>query len=99
MHDDLAAEVERLTGLLADVCERHRRHRDHTRRDLRDALRETIAAFGVYRTYARPGHPVTAADRAHVAAAIGAARERCPDLDAELFGFIGELLVLGYRGD
>ena len=25
--------------------------------------------------------------------------QRCPDLDAELFGFIGELLVLGYRGD
>ena len=26
MREELAAEVERLTGLLADVCERHRRH-------------------------------------------------------------------------
>ena len=33
MREELAAEVERLTGLLADVCERHRRHRDHTRRE------------------------------------------------------------------
>jgi (1->4)-alpha-D-glucan 1-alpha-D-glucosylmutase len=98
MREDLAAEVERLTGLLADVCERHRRQRDHTRRELRDALRETIAAFGVYRTYAWPGHPVTAADREHVETAISAARERRPDLDAELLGFIGELLVLGFRG-
>ena len=99
MREDLATEVERLTALLADVCERHRRHRDYTRRELRDALRELIAAFPVYRTYVRAGHPVTAADRAHVAAAVAAARQRLPDLDAELTGFIGELLTGGYPGE
>ena len=57
MREDLAAEVERLTGLLADVCERHRRQRDYTRRELRDALREVIAAFPVYRTYVAPRSP------------------------------------------
>ena len=61
-------------------------------------LRELIAAFPVYRTYVRAGHPVTAADRAHVAAAVTAARRRLPDLDAELTGFIGELLTGGYPG-
>jgi (1->4)-alpha-D-glucan 1-alpha-D-glucosylmutase len=99
MREELAAEVERLTGLLAEVCERHRRQRDQTRRDLRDTLRETIAAFPVYRTYARPGRPVTEADRAHVAAAVAAARQRRPDLDGELIEFIGELLVLHYPGE
>jgi (1->4)-alpha-D-glucan 1-alpha-D-glucosylmutase len=99
MREELATEVERLTSLLADVCERHRRQRDQTRRDLRDTLREVIAAFPVYRTYARPGSPVTPADRAHVAAAVAAARERRPDLDGELIGFIGELLVLEHPGD
>ena len=94
MREDLAAEVERLTGLLADVCEGHRRQRDHTRRELRDALREVIAAFPVYRTYARPGHPVTAADQAHVAATVAArpasaGRTSTP----ELMTFIGELLT------
>jgi (1->4)-alpha-D-glucan 1-alpha-D-glucosylmutase len=98
MREDLAAELERLTGLLAEVCERHRRQRDHTRRELRDALREMIAAFGVYRAYPRPGHPVTAADQAHIAAAVAAATRRRPDIDAELAGFIGELLVLGHPG-
>jgi (1->4)-alpha-D-glucan 1-alpha-D-glucosylmutase len=98
MREDLAAEVERLTALLADVCERHRRHRDYTRRELRDALREVIAAFPVYRMYVRAGHPVTAADRAHVAIAVGAARQRRPDLDAELAGFIGDLLTGDYPG-
>ena len=98
MQEDLVAEVERMTGLLADVCERHRRQRDHTRRELRDALREIIAAFPVYRTYPRPGQPASAADRAHVAAAVDAAWQRRPDLDAELLGFIGELLTGGYPG-
>ncbi len=98
MREDLVAEVERLTGLLADVCERHRRQRDHTRRELRDALREIIAAFPVYRVYSRPGRPVLAADRAHVAAAVDAAWQRRPDLDAELLAFIGDLLTGGYPG-
>jgi (1->4)-alpha-D-glucan 1-alpha-D-glucosylmutase len=99
MREELVAEVERLTGLLAGVCERHRRQRDHTRRELRDALREVIAAFGVYRTYARPGHPVTPADRASVAAAVEMAWQRRPDLDAELLGFIGELLTGVHPGE
>jgi (1->4)-alpha-D-glucan 1-alpha-D-glucosylmutase len=98
MHDDLAAEVERLTGLLADVCEGHRRQRDNTRRELRDALREVISAFGVYRSYARPGRPVTTADRAHVATAVARVRQRRPDIDAELLDFIGALLTGGYPG-
>ena len=99
MREDLAAEVERLTGMLAGVCERHRRQRDHTRRELRESLRELIAAFPVYRTYAGAGHPVTAADQGHVAAAVTAARQGRPDIDAELIGFIGELLTGGHRGD
>ncbi len=99
MREDLAAEVERLTGLLADVCERHRRQRDHTRRELREALREIIAAFPVYRAYFRAGHPATAADQGHVAAAVGTAMQRSPDLDAELIGFIGDLLTGAYPGE
>jgi (1->4)-alpha-D-glucan 1-alpha-D-glucosylmutase len=98
MREDLAAEVERLTGQLADVCEQHRRQRDYTRRELRDALREIIAAFGVYRTYFRAGRPATSADAGHVAAAVAAATQRRPDLDAELLRFIGGLITGSYPG-
>jgi (1->4)-alpha-D-glucan 1-alpha-D-glucosylmutase len=99
MSDDLAAETERLTALLADICERHRRQRDYTRRELRESLHEVLAAFAVYRCYPRPGHEVTFADRAKAAAAITAARQRRPDLDPELFDFIGALLLLRFDGD
>ncbi len=110
MRDDLAAEVERLTAVLADVCEDHRRQRDHTRRELRDALREVIAAFGVYRIYPKPGRPAgpgqhgqpgqaaSPADRARVAAAVAVVGRRRPDIDDELVRFIGELLTGGHPG-
>ena len=59
MREDLAAEVERVTALLADVCARDRRHVDHTRTELREALREVVAAFPVYRVYVTPERPAT----------------------------------------
>jgi (1->4)-alpha-D-glucan 1-alpha-D-glucosylmutase len=99
MTQELAAEVERLTALLADICQRHRRHRDHTRRDLRDALREVIAAFPVYRTYAQPGGRISDSDRAYVRAAVLRARQLRADLDGELLSLIGEQLVLTHPGN
>ncbi|MGN6796114.1 MAG: malto-oligosyltrehalose synthase [Streptosporangiaceae bacterium] len=99
MREELAAELERLTALLADICERHRRQRDHTRRELRTALAELIASFGVYRTYAYPGREVSTADREHVAAAVAQTLMQRPDLDPELIGFLGELILLGHPGE
>ena len=98
MRDSLAAEVERLTGLLAQVCDRHRRVRDFSRSQLRDLLSEVLAAFPVYRSYARPGRPVAQADRDHVAAALAEAARRRPGLDGELLAFTGELLTGAHPG-
>jgi (1->4)-alpha-D-glucan 1-alpha-D-glucosylmutase len=99
MRQELVAEVERLTRLLADICDTHRRYRDYTRRELRDAMREVIAAFDIYRTYVQPGRPVSEADRDHVEKAVAKAAARRPDLDVELFRFIGELLLLQHPGN
>lgn len=97
MGDELVAEVERMTDSLAELCDADRRHRDHTRRDLRAALREVVAHFPVYRTYFTPGRATAAADRGYVSAAVEAAIAHVPHLDAELVRFIGEL-ALGQRG-
>ena len=94
----LRAEVDRLTAVLAAACEGHRRQRDHTRRDLRDALVELVAAFPVYRTYTQPGRPASDADRAAVRAARRAAAERRPELDAELLDFLEALALLELSG-
>ncbi|HEX4978901.1 MAG TPA: malto-oligosyltrehalose synthase [Acidimicrobiales bacterium] len=97
MRTVLAADVERLTELFVLVAEGDRRHRDYTRSQLRDALRETIAAFEVYRTYVRPDVPPDPLDESRVARATAAAAERRPDLEPELFRFLRDLLLLRHH--
>ncbi|HET9070575.1 MAG TPA: malto-oligosyltrehalose synthase [Acidimicrobiales bacterium] len=97
----LAADLSRLVARLAAVCEGLRRHRDHTRRDLRDALAETAASFPVYRTYvAAPGGDGTGdrleaapGDVAVLEGAILAAGMRRADLDPDLLGLLREVLL------
>jgi (1->4)-alpha-D-glucan 1-alpha-D-glucosylmutase len=98
MSDELVAEVERLVAIIAGLADRYRRHRDHTRSELRDALRELVARFEVYRTYVRPPDPATAEDRGHIATAVAAARAARPDLDGELLDFLGELALGEHPG-
>src|SRR5262249_359004 len=45
------SDLARLTSLLVSICERRKRYRDYTRRELSSMLREVIACFPVYRTY------------------------------------------------
>ena len=91
MAEELAAEVDRLSSLLAAICDDHRRHRDHTRRDLRDALREVVAAYPVYRTYVTTDAAAGVDDRHHIESALRGAAERRPDVDRELLTFLGAL--------
>ncbi len=95
----MASEVSRLVSLFVDICERHRRHRDYTRQELRVALSETAVHFPVYRTYvSTQGESVSDADRAHTGAAIDGATAARSELDPELFDFLHELLLLRHPG-
>ena len=95
----LAADLARVTAAFVDVCERHRRHRDYTRRELRCALAETLASLDAYRTYvsADTGQ-VREEDIRRVRRAVGEARERRSDLDPTLLDFLGDVLLLRHRG-
>jgi (1->4)-alpha-D-glucan 1-alpha-D-glucosylmutase len=103
----LGSELGRLTALMLDVLERLRRHRDHTRHDLHEALRAVLVAFPVYRTYVRvdtadDGRRVATVapeDEAVVAQAIETAKLLRPDLPADLFDILGDLLLLRRPGD
>jgi (1->4)-alpha-D-glucan 1-alpha-D-glucosylmutase len=100
LHELLGSDVNRLTALFVEVCERHRRHRDYTRYELNEALREVIACFPVYRTYvqAEAGH-VNDDDIRYVTEAVERAKSWRPELDAALFDFLHDLLLLRVRGD
>ncbi|HYP23780.1 MAG TPA: malto-oligosyltrehalose synthase [Actinomycetota bacterium] len=99
MREVLVSDIERLTALFVEVSESHRRYRDYTRHELREAIRETIAAFPVYRTYldTRTRTP-SPQDVAHVQEAVEEAAARRPDLAPELFEFLCNVLLMRYSG-
>jgi (1->4)-alpha-D-glucan 1-alpha-D-glucosylmutase len=94
---DLAPELERLTTLLVGICDGYRSQRDWTRREVHDAIREIAAALTVYRTYVRSGS-AGEDDRRHISLAVEEAVRRRPDIDSELLGFVGELLLMEHEG-
>ncbi len=99
LRDVLGSDVNRLTADFMDICENDRNHRDYTRHDLHHAIRETIACFPVYRTYARvTENKLTDTDRKYISEAIEAAKVNRPDLDIELFDFLRSVLLLEQRG-
>jgi len=95
----LASDIGRLTQLFVRVCEDIRRYRDFTRHELGQCLREVIACLPVYRTYVRPGEPVSEVDRASIESALAEARLRRPDIDPQLVAFLGRILVLVETGE
>ncbi len=99
MRQALAADLDRLTALATEVCDRHRRYRDYSRRDLRAALRELAACFPVYRSYVVPGLACAEEDAALVEAAVAAAAERRPDIDPDLLAFLRDVLLGRVEGE
>jgi (1->4)-alpha-D-glucan 1-alpha-D-glucosylmutase len=99
LRDNLASELNRLTGLLLEICEGHRRHRDYTRHDCHEVLRELAAAAPRYRTYVRAEvGEVSPEDIAVIAEMTDAAMAARPDLEPELFAFVRDILALDVRG-
>ncbi len=100
LRETLGSDVNRLSELLLQVCERHRRHRDYTRHQLTDAVRELATAFPVYRSYVRPAaREASEADRRVIGAAVARVKAARPDLDAALLDFLESLLTLQVGGD
>jgi (1->4)-alpha-D-glucan 1-alpha-D-glucosylmutase len=100
LSESLGSDLNRLTHLLLQVCERHRRHRDYTRHQIHEALREVVAGFPVYRTYARADSTfLEAACVGYISTAIERARRARPELGNDLFDFLGDVLLRRIRGD
>ncbi len=91
----MSSELHVLAGMLDRIADRRRESRDFTSGLLRRALREVIAAFGVYRTYVRPGDDeVRADDGQRVISAIRQARRKNPELPRAVFDFLAGVLLL-----
>src|SRR4029077_11997883 len=95
MQVSMSSELNILARRLDRISEQHRRSRDFTLESLRDALREVIACFPVYRTYIQSDtrHPDEQDDR-NIRSAIKSAKRRNPATSASVFDFIQDLLLL-----
>ncbi|HEY1212833.1 MAG TPA: malto-oligosyltrehalose synthase [Bryobacteraceae bacterium] len=99
MREILGSDVNRLTTLFSDICESHRSRRDYTRMDVNRAIRELVANFPVYRSYVVPErNEITKDDVRSIMEAVDSAKKNRPELDGELFDFLGEVLTLKVRG-
>jgi len=94
MHIALASEVNVLTNLLAEICGGDRHARDFTLKTLRDAIRETIACFPVYRTYIDERGQYTPRDREYVEHAIRRAKRFNPSMNVSVFDYLRSVLLL-----
>ena len=96
----LGSDLNLLASMLSNICERHPHHRDYTRQELHEALRELMVDFPVYRTYVRPrvGH-VSEEDERVVAQVFQCVMTRRPNLGSDLLGFIRDILLLKIPGD
>jgi (1->4)-alpha-D-glucan 1-alpha-D-glucosylmutase len=91
----MSSELNVLARKLDRVSEQHRWYRDFTLENLRDALREVITAFPVYRTYIRgDDKEVDPEDRRQINIAIREAKRRNPAVNESVFDFIQSVLLL-----
>ena len=95
MHSALAGEVNVLAHMLEELAGMDRHARDFTRKALRDAIRETIACFPIYRTYIDERGEITDRDRVFIAFAARQARRRNAGTARAVFDFLQNTLLLG----
>jgi (1->4)-alpha-D-glucan 1-alpha-D-glucosylmutase len=91
----LASETNVLARALNRISEQNRRTRDFTLSALRNALREVITAFPVYRTYITcDGREISDRDRRAIVRAVALAKRRNPASDPSVFDFLADVLLL-----
>ncbi|HWR17569.1 MAG TPA: malto-oligosyltrehalose synthase [Terriglobales bacterium] len=94
MQTSLSSELTVLTHLLQDIANTDRRARDITRALLKEAIRETIACFPIYRTYIDARGTVSDRDRGYIAEAITRAKRRNQNDNPVPFDFLRSVLLL-----
>jgi (1->4)-alpha-D-glucan 1-alpha-D-glucosylmutase len=94
MQTALASEVYTLTNLLSRIAAANRKARDFTDNILETVLRQTIAAFPVYRTYIDDRGVYGERDVAFLRFAVARAKRLNPDIDSSAFDFLRETLLL-----
>jgi (1->4)-alpha-D-glucan 1-alpha-D-glucosylmutase len=96
MQVSLSSEINVLSHHLNRLSERDRHARDFTLNSLTHAIREVIACFPVYRTYADGEGVTTERDRGIIETAVRRATRKNPATDSTVFNYLRDILLLRY---
>jgi len=88
----LGSELNVLANILNQMSEADRNCRDFTLEALRDALREVITYFPIYRTYIS-ADGIAPFDRKEVNDALGRAMRKNPAMESSIFAFLKAVLL------
>lgn len=91
----LSSELTVLARRLDRLSEQHRFTRDFTLESQKDALREVIACFPIYRTYVDPDSKgPDSEDERHIRTAVADAKHRNAAISESIYSFIEQVLLL-----
>jgi (1->4)-alpha-D-glucan 1-alpha-D-glucosylmutase len=99
MDGSFSSEIHVLAHALKRVADASRRARDFTLPSLVRVIKETIAAFPVYRSYVRPNGLRQQKDEGRIREAVDLARRSNPLMDGSPFEFLMDVLLLKERSD
>ncbi|MGA2193330.1 MAG: malto-oligosyltrehalose synthase, partial [Nitrospirota bacterium] len=94
----LASELNVLASMLGRISDSDRHTRDFTLNSLREAIREVVACFPVYRTYIT-ADGLSEDDVTHIYWAVKLARKRTRTADVSVFDFFRAVLLLENSGE
>jgi (1->4)-alpha-D-glucan 1-alpha-D-glucosylmutase len=96
MSSSMASEVNMLSHRLNRISERNRKTRDFTLNSIAEALTQVVACLPIYRTYVEgtSSETIDARDRRYVHSTIAQAKRLTPSLNASLFDFLRDIILL-----
>lgn len=94
MNTTMASEINVLSHQLNRLSEKDRLSRDFTLYSLRDAIREVIACFPIYRTYITKFERLEEHDRKFIEMAVTKAKQRSPATDISIFDYLKRILLM-----
>jgi (1->4)-alpha-D-glucan 1-alpha-D-glucosylmutase len=94
MNTTMASEINVLSHQLNRLSEKDRLSRDFTLYSLRDAIREVIACFPIYRTYITKFERLEEHDRKFIEMAVTKAKQRSPATDISIFDYVKRILLM-----
>ncbi len=92
LESSMTSELSLLGHRLKHLAEKHRHSQDFTLNTLQRALRDVVACFSVYRTYAGP-EGVSPRDQEVIQRAIKCAKRQNPLMEGKVFDFIRQILL------